>query len=234
MCQSHSLLVFCFCAYWCVDGKACPAATALEEWRVCNNHPCVIFHWETSPWGLCIENVSIDLNVTSLGDVTSTCPVGVQIRKVRCMKSNSGPVISKRSVAASISSTIPIIFHIYKIRVTITRISEQCLGVVYAENMLVSFHRPIFLCISTQINNCLSLSPLYPWMLLHLIEFTHIFCISTECRLLSINDLLFLLVLEGRQGMCFLQCQRLDYNLQVQAQNYSSNYIIPWWWSSWV
>uniref|UniRef100_A0A674ML26 Thrombospondin type-1 domain-containing protein 7A n=1 Tax=Takifugu rubripes TaxID=31033 RepID=A0A674ML26_TAKRU len=78
------------------DGKACPAATALEEWRVCNDHPCVVFHWETSAWGPCIENVSIDFNVTSLWDVTPTCPVGVQIRKVRCMKSNSGPVISKR------------------------------------------------------------------------------------------------------------------------------------------
>uniref|UniRef100_H3D083 Thrombospondin type-1 domain-containing protein 7A n=1 Tax=Tetraodon nigroviridis TaxID=99883 RepID=H3D083_TETNG len=78
------------------DGKACPAATALEEWRVCNNHPCIVFHWETSAWGLCIENVSIDLNVTSLLDVTSTCPVGIQIRKVKCVKSNSGPVISKR------------------------------------------------------------------------------------------------------------------------------------------
>lgn len=83
---------------WCVDGKVCPAATALEEWRVCNNHPCIVFHWETSAWGQCIENVSIDLNMTSLLDVTSTCPVGVQIRKVRCMKSNSGPVISKRWV----------------------------------------------------------------------------------------------------------------------------------------
>lgn len=96
VCPPHRSLFFC--VFWCVDGKACPAATALEEWRVCNDHPCTVFHWETSAWGPCIENVSIDFNVTSLWDVTRTCPVGVQIRKVRCMKSNSGPVISKRYV----------------------------------------------------------------------------------------------------------------------------------------
>uniref|UniRef100_A0A3Q4ARY6 Thrombospondin type-1 domain-containing protein 7A n=1 Tax=Mola mola TaxID=94237 RepID=A0A3Q4ARY6_MOLML len=77
------------------EGKECPATAALEEWRVCNDHPCMVFYWETSAWGPCIENVSMDLNV-SLWSGNSTCAVGVQIRKVSCMKLNSGPVIIKR------------------------------------------------------------------------------------------------------------------------------------------
>lgn len=81
---------------WWPEGKACPAAAALEEWRVCNDHPCMVFYWETSAWGPCFENVSMDLNVTSFWNGTPTCAVGVQIRKVSCMKVNSGHVISKR------------------------------------------------------------------------------------------------------------------------------------------
>ncbi|XP_029315244.1 thrombospondin type-1 domain-containing protein 7B isoform X2 [Cottoperca gobio] len=78
------------------DGKECPAAPALEEWRVCNDHPCMMFYWEASAWGPCIEDSSIDLNGTSFLNRTPTCAMGVQIRKVSCMKRNVGPVISKR------------------------------------------------------------------------------------------------------------------------------------------
>lgn len=56
-------------------------------------------------------------------------------------------------------------------------------------------------------------------MLLHPIEFTHIFCISTERQLLSINDSLLFLVLEGIQEMCVAQCQRLDYNWQTDTKS---------------
>uniref|UniRef100_A0A671XNQ9 Thrombospondin type-1 domain-containing protein 7A n=1 Tax=Sparus aurata TaxID=8175 RepID=A0A671XNQ9_SPAAU len=77
-------------------GKECPAASALEEWRVCNDHPCVVFYWEASAWGPCIEEASMDFNGTSFGNGTPTCAMGVQIRKVSCTKANVGPVISKR------------------------------------------------------------------------------------------------------------------------------------------
>ncbi|MEQ2166088.1 hypothetical protein GOODEAATRI_024047 [Goodea atripinnis] len=78
------------------DGKACPATPALEEWRVCNDHPCTVFYWETSEWGFCTEDASAKFNETSLWNGTSSCSVGVQSRNVSCMKMNAGPVISKR------------------------------------------------------------------------------------------------------------------------------------------
>uniref|UniRef100_A0A672IN76 Thrombospondin type-1 domain-containing protein 7A n=1 Tax=Salarias fasciatus TaxID=181472 RepID=A0A672IN76_SALFA len=78
------------------EGKACPAGPALEEWRVCNDHPCMVFHWEALAWGPCIEDSSMDLNGTGFKNETSVCSVGLQIRKVSCIKMNSGPVISKR------------------------------------------------------------------------------------------------------------------------------------------
>lgn len=83
---------------WYLEGKACPAAASLEEWRVCNDHPCItlVFYWETSAWGPCVEDVSMDLNVSSFWNGTSSCAVGVQSRKVSCLKMNTGPVINKR------------------------------------------------------------------------------------------------------------------------------------------
>uniref|UniRef100_A0AAV2K1M7 Spondin-like TSP1 domain-containing protein n=1 Tax=Knipowitschia caucasica TaxID=637954 RepID=A0AAV2K1M7_KNICA len=78
------------------EGKACPAPSALEEWRVCNEHPCMLFYWEASPWGPCIQDTSMNLNGTSSWNGTSACAMGVQIRKATCMKMNSGQVINKR------------------------------------------------------------------------------------------------------------------------------------------
>ena len=56
----------------------------------------MVFYWEASVWGPCIEDTSMDLNGTSFWNGTPTCAVGVQIRKVSCIKMNIGPVISKR------------------------------------------------------------------------------------------------------------------------------------------
>uniref|UniRef100_A0A3B1IIX4 Thrombospondin type-1 domain-containing protein 7A n=1 Tax=Astyanax mexicanus TaxID=7994 RepID=A0A3B1IIX4_ASTMX len=61
-------------------GKSCPPAPALEQWRSCNDHPCMVFYWETS----------------SYWNESSACPAGVQTRRVTCMKMNAGPVIPKR------------------------------------------------------------------------------------------------------------------------------------------
>ncbi|MGH0170102.1 UNVERIFIED_CONTAM: hypothetical protein FKN15_062344 [Acipenser sinensis] len=78
------------------DGKPCPLASALEEWRLCNDHPCTVFFWEVSPWASCIEDTSMTtLNATSNWNGKPTCAVGIQTRKVICMKVNVGQVISK-------------------------------------------------------------------------------------------------------------------------------------------
>ncbi|XP_064167589.1 thrombospondin type-1 domain-containing protein 7B isoform X1 [Anguilla rostrata] len=88
-------------------GEACPAATALEEWRSCNDHPCVTFHWETSPWGPCSEDPAIaSLNGTTGWTQEPACAVGVQNRKVSCVKTNVGQVIPKRCPDSSRPDTV--------------------------------------------------------------------------------------------------------------------------------
>ncbi|NWR84339.1 THS7B protein, partial [Furnarius figulus] len=78
-------------------GKACPPDRALQEHRACNNHPCVHFFWETSPWSSCSEDVLVTaLNATINWSGEATCGVGIQTRKVFCMKSSSGQVTPKR------------------------------------------------------------------------------------------------------------------------------------------
>uniref|UniRef100_A0A8C8B6D5 Thrombospondin type-1 domain-containing protein 7A n=1 Tax=Otus sunia TaxID=257818 RepID=A0A8C8B6D5_9STRI len=78
-------------------GKACPPDRALQEHRACNDHPCVHFFWETSPWSPCSEDVLVTaLNATINWSGEGTCGVGIQTRKVFCMKSSSGQVTPKR------------------------------------------------------------------------------------------------------------------------------------------
>lgn len=106
--EDHVTYSSCFWHYGsllCVggpEGKECPAAPALEEWRVCNDHPCMVFYWEASVWGPCIEDTSMDLNETTFWNDTAPCAVGVQSRKVSCMKMNVGPVINKRYVLSAV------------------------------------------------------------------------------------------------------------------------------------
>ncbi|NXT48186.1 THS7B protein, partial [Pluvianellus socialis] len=78
-------------------GKACPPDRALQEHRACNDHPCVHFFWETSAWSSCSADPLVTaLNVTMNWSGEATCGVGVQTRKVFCMKSGSGQVTPKR------------------------------------------------------------------------------------------------------------------------------------------
>ncbi|XP_010161011.1 thrombospondin type-1 domain-containing protein 7B, partial [Antrostomus carolinensis] len=78
-------------------GKACPPDRALQEHRACNDHPCVHFFWGTSPWSSCSEDVLVTaLNTTINWSGEATCGVGIQTRKVFCMKSSSGQVTPKR------------------------------------------------------------------------------------------------------------------------------------------
>ncbi|XP_009998692.1 PREDICTED: thrombospondin type-1 domain-containing protein 7B [Chaetura pelagica] len=78
-------------------GKACPPDRALQEHRACNNHPCVHFFWEASPWSSCSEDVLVTaLNASVNWSGENTCGVGIQTRKVFCVKSSSGQVTPKR------------------------------------------------------------------------------------------------------------------------------------------
>ncbi|XP_041329117.1 thrombospondin type-1 domain-containing protein 7B [Pyrgilauda ruficollis] len=78
-------------------GKACPPERALQEQRACNEHLCVHFFWEVSPWSSCSEDVlGTALNATSSWSGEATCGVGIQTRKVFCRKSSSGQVTPKR------------------------------------------------------------------------------------------------------------------------------------------
>ncbi|XP_072730524.1 thrombospondin type-1 domain-containing protein 7B isoform X4 [Ciconia boyciana] len=78
-------------------GRACPPDRALQEHRACNGHPCVHFFWETSPWSPCSKDALVTaLNATINWSGEAACGVGIQTRKVFCMKSSSGQVTPKR------------------------------------------------------------------------------------------------------------------------------------------
>ncbi|NWS68862.1 THS7B protein, partial [Crotophaga sulcirostris] len=78
-------------------GKPCPPDRALQEHRACNDHPCVHFFWEASPWSSCAEGaLGTALSATMNRSGEATCGVGIQTRKVFCMKSNSAHVTPKR------------------------------------------------------------------------------------------------------------------------------------------
>ncbi|XP_063755232.1 thrombospondin type-1 domain-containing protein 7A isoform X1 [Eleginops maclovinus] len=80
-------------------GLQCPNISALQEVRTCNDHPCTVYHWQTGPWGQCIEDASIPAtNVSAArtrGDDAS-CSVGMQTRKVICVRVNVGQVPPKK------------------------------------------------------------------------------------------------------------------------------------------
>ncbi|XP_025979254.2 thrombospondin type-1 domain-containing protein 7B [Dromaius novaehollandiae] len=78
-------------------GKACPPARALQEHRSCNEHPCVPVFWETSPWSACSEGaLGSALNATVAWSREAACGVGLQTRRVFCIRSGSGQVTAKR------------------------------------------------------------------------------------------------------------------------------------------
>ncbi|XP_070435726.1 thrombospondin type-1 domain-containing protein 7B isoform X1 [Equus przewalskii] len=78
-------------------GKPCPPSQALQEYRSCNDHSCMQLYWETSPWSPC----SADTLVTAINETIgwngeATCGVGIQTRRVFCVKSHVGQVMTKR------------------------------------------------------------------------------------------------------------------------------------------
>uniref|UniRef100_A0A8C1X0D4 Thrombospondin type-1 domain-containing protein 7A n=1 Tax=Cyprinus carpio TaxID=7962 RepID=A0A8C1X0D4_CYPCA len=77
-------------------GSGCPNTSALQEVRNCNEHPCIVYHWQTGPWGPCVEDTTTSTLNSSSSAEKSTCTVGVQTRKVICIKVNVGQVPPKK------------------------------------------------------------------------------------------------------------------------------------------
>lgn len=84
-----------------LGGLQCPNASALQDVRSCNEHPCTVHHWQTGSWGQCIEDSSIPATNTSAGRLRgddASCSVGMQTRKVICVRVNVGQVPPKKYV----------------------------------------------------------------------------------------------------------------------------------------
>ncbi|KAI4543884.1 hypothetical protein MG293_006678 [Ovis ammon polii] len=78
-------------------GVQCPNSSALQEVRSCNEHPCTVYHWQTGPWGQCIEDTSVSsFNTTATWNGEASCSVGMQTRKVICVRVNVGQVGPKK------------------------------------------------------------------------------------------------------------------------------------------
>lgn len=94
---SKSNTYYSYFFYFSIGAAQCPNISALQEVRSCNEHPCVIHHWQTGPWGLCIEDVSVaGLNSSTSWSGEATCAVGMQTRKVICVRVNVGQVGPKK------------------------------------------------------------------------------------------------------------------------------------------
>uniref|UniRef100_A0A3B4C5M3 Thrombospondin type-1 domain-containing protein 7A n=1 Tax=Pygocentrus nattereri TaxID=42514 RepID=A0A3B4C5M3_PYGNA len=84
-------------------GVQCPNSSTLQEARSCNEHPCTVYHWQTGPWGQCIEdtsvpsaNGSISRSGAGASGTEASCSVGMQTRKVICVRVNVGQVPPKK------------------------------------------------------------------------------------------------------------------------------------------
>ncbi|XP_039199733.1 thrombospondin type-1 domain-containing protein 7A isoform X1 [Crotalus tigris] len=84
-------------AYAGEGGLQCPNISMLQETRTCNEHPCTVYHWQTGQWGQCIEDTSVSAFNSSAGwNGEATCAVGMQTRKVICVRLNMGQVPPKK------------------------------------------------------------------------------------------------------------------------------------------
>ncbi|XP_051059971.1 thrombospondin type-1 domain-containing protein 7B-like [Phodopus roborovskii] len=88
-------------------GKPCPSNQELQEYRLCNDHSCTHLYWETSAWGPCSENTLVTaFNVTIGWNGEATCGVGIQTRRVFCIKSHVGQVMTKRCPESTRPETV--------------------------------------------------------------------------------------------------------------------------------
>ena len=82
-------------------GPLCPNSSSLQEVRNCNEHACTVYHWQTGPWGPCTEDPSASSLNTSISvrggsDGQGPCSLGMQTRKVICVRVNVGQVPPKK------------------------------------------------------------------------------------------------------------------------------------------
>lgn len=83
-------------------GALCPNSSALQEVRNCNEHACTVYHWQTGPWGPCTEDPSSpSFNASAAVRSSSSssqgpCSLGMQTRKVICVRVNVGQVPPKK------------------------------------------------------------------------------------------------------------------------------------------
>uniref|UniRef100_A0A671TXP3 Thrombospondin type-1 domain-containing protein 7A n=1 Tax=Sparus aurata TaxID=8175 RepID=A0A671TXP3_SPAAU len=82
-------------------GTLCPNSSSLQEVRNCNEHACTVYHWQTGPWGPCTEDpsassINTSISVRGGGDGQGPCSLGMQTRKVICVRVNVGQVPPKK------------------------------------------------------------------------------------------------------------------------------------------
>ncbi|XP_038626243.1 thrombospondin type-1 domain-containing protein 7A [Tachyglossus aculeatus] len=78
-------------------GAQCPESSGLQESRSCNQHACTVYHWQASPWGQCVEDSSVAaFNSSARWHRQDACSVGMQTRKVICVRVNVGQVGPKK------------------------------------------------------------------------------------------------------------------------------------------
>ncbi|XP_055083740.1 thrombospondin type-1 domain-containing protein 7A [Periophthalmus magnuspinnatus] len=98
-------------------GALCPNSSALQEVRNCNEHACTVYHWQTGAWGACTEDPTASSSSSSSSANTSStqgpgistqgpCAMGVQTRKVICVRVNVGQVPPKKCPDAPRPSTM--------------------------------------------------------------------------------------------------------------------------------
>ncbi|KAG8443081.1 hypothetical protein GDO86_011775 [Hymenochirus boettgeri] len=83
-------------AYSGDGGVPCPESNALQEIRSCNEHPCTVYHWQTGAWGQCTEDVTVSTFNASNWNGEASCALGMQTRKVICVRVNVGQVGPKK------------------------------------------------------------------------------------------------------------------------------------------
>ncbi|XP_072517288.1 thrombospondin type-1 domain-containing protein 7B [Salminus brasiliensis] len=78
-------------------GKGCLPASVLEQWRPCGTHSCMVYYWDTSPWGPCTPDPSLEGNSTAQkATVEQGCGTGIQTHQVYCRRSSGEQVVPKR------------------------------------------------------------------------------------------------------------------------------------------
>uniref|UniRef100_A0A3B3BBP5 Thrombospondin type-1 domain-containing protein 7A n=1 Tax=Oryzias melastigma TaxID=30732 RepID=A0A3B3BBP5_ORYME len=80
-------------------GALCPNSSALQEVRNCNEHACTVYHWQTGPWGPCTEDPSspsFNASAAVRSSSQGPCSLGMQTRKVICVRVNVGQVPPKK------------------------------------------------------------------------------------------------------------------------------------------